>query len=134
MHPFSKKTIAALLIALPATLPVHTAMADDAAFVTLQSLTAFGIRSAWRATVDNGKLSMEGKTIASETIDIRKTTHDGVVDFIGRKQDTSISLRIYVRPCRDRLGPRSTLTAILTYGKKRMKGCAVAGAFEHAPT
>ena len=96
--------------------------------------TAFGgNNSAWRAVVDNDKLSIEGAELKTATITVERSAYAKGVEFFGEDQGQKIGLNIRSQPC-TLDGHENEFTATLDVGDKTFKGCAVAGAQEHAPT
>ena len=98
----------------------------------VQSFTAFG--STWRAVVENGKLFLEGPVLNATSISVERLAYAKGVEFFGHDGNKEVNLNIRGVPCQDSSGNKSEFTASLVYGKKTMKGCAVAGVIEEAPT
>ena len=129
---------AASAVAAPASAPTtNTAAASAEANTEDTVITAFtafgGNNSAWRAVVDKDQLSIEGAELKTATITVERSAYAKGVEFFGEDQGQKIGLNIRSQPC-TLDGHENEFTATLDVGDKTFKGCAVAGAQEHAPT
>ena len=127
---------AADAITVPASAPADTSAASAQASedTVLTAFTAFGgNNSAWRAVVNNDQLSIEGTELKAATITVERSAYAKGVEFSGEDQGRKIGLNIRSEPC-TLDGHENEFTATLDVGDKTFKGCAVAGAQEHAPT
>ena len=129
---------AASTVAAPASAPAADTAAASAEANTedtvITAFTAFGgNNSAWRAVVDKDQLSIEGAELKTATITVERSAYAKGVEFFGEDQGQKIGLNIRSQPC-TLDGHENEFTATLDVGNKTFKGCAVAGAQEHAPT
>ena len=129
---------AASAVAAPASAPAADTAAASAEANTedtvITAFTAFGgNNSAWRAVVDKDQLSIEGAELKTATITVERSAYAKGVEFFGEDQGQKIGLNIRSQPC-TLDGHENEFTATLDVGDKTFKGCAVAGAQEHAPT
>ena len=129
---------AASAVAAPASAPAADTSAASAEANTedtvITAFTAFGgNNSAWRAVVDKDQLSIEGAELKTATITVERSAYAKGVEFFGEDQGQKIGLNIRSQPC-TLDGHENEFTATLDVGDKTFKGCAVAGAQEHAPT
>ena len=129
---------AASAVAAPASAPAADTAAASAEANTedtvITAFTAFGgNNSAWRAVVDKDQLSIEGAELKTATITVERSAYAKGVEFFGEDQGQTIGLNIRSQPC-TLDGHENEFTATLDVGDKTFKGCAVAGAQEHAPT
>ena len=129
---------AASTVAAPASAPAADTAAASAEANTedtvITAFTAFGgNNSAWRAVVDKDQLSIEGAELKTATITVERSAYAKGVEFFGEDQGQKIGLNIRSQPC-TLDGHENEFTATLDVGDKTFKGCAVAGAQEHAPT
>ena len=129
---------AASAVAAPASAPAADTAAASAEANTedtvITAFTAFGgNNSAWRAVVDKDQLSNEGAELKTATITVERSAYAKGVEFFGEDQGQKIGLNIRSQPC-TLDGHENEFTATLDVGDKTFKGCAVAGAQEHAPT
>ena len=128
---------AASAVAAPASAPTTNTAASAEANTEDTVITAFtafgGNNSAWRAVVDKDQLSIEGAELKTATITVERSAYAKGVEFFGEDQGQKIGLNIRSQPC-TLDGHENEFTATLDVGDKTFKGCAVAGAQEHAPT
>lgn len=117
-----------------AAIYVPCAMASGKNTTDTPSFTAFGTQSAWRAVMEKGQLSLEGEEIPYQIFSVRHLALAKNSAFYGRKGKETVFLNIRNLSCKDRNGYSNGYTAILVYKGNVMKGCAVAGAIEYAPT
>ena len=68
------------------------------------------------------------------TIKVERSAYAKGVEFYGKDGGQDVNLNIRTGSCKDNNGNENEFTATLSYGDKSYRGCAVAGAIEHAPT
>lgn len=100
----------------------------------IQSFTAFGIKSAWRATVNDKQIFLEGDEVREAELPVERLAYAKGVEFNGQDGATTFTLNIRTGQCIDQNGRKNPFSATLFYGEKILKGCAVDGLHEHAPT
>ncbi len=106
--------------------------ADDN--VPIKAFTAFGNKEAWRAVVNGNQLMLEGEITGDKTLTVERSAYAKGVEFYGKDGGQDVNLNIRTGSCKDNNGNENEFTATLSYGDKSYRGCAVAGAIEHAPT
>ena len=107
----------------------------------VKAFTAYGVgKTAWRAVVrgeaetEGNKLTLEGEHIDMVELDAARSAYAKGVEFTADAAGVPVNLNIRSQTCKDAQGNTTEFTATLDYGKQTFKGCAVAGAQEHAPT
>lgn len=100
----------------------------------IMDFTAYGADPNWRAVIEGEKISLEGEDIEEGTYAVERSAYAKGVEYYGKTAQTEFSLGITSKECHDTAGQKTEFTVSFTYGKKTLKGCAVAGAFEHADT
>ena len=107
----------------------------------VKAFTAYGVgKTAWRAVVrgeaeaKGNKLTLEGEHIDMVELDAARSAYAKGVEFTADAAGVPVNLNIRSQTCKDDQGNTTEFTATLDYGKQTFKGCAVAGAQEHAPT
>ena len=107
----------------------------------VKAFTAYGVgKTAWRAVVrgeaeaEGNKLTLEGENIDMVELDATRSAYAKGVEFTADAAGVRVNLNIRSQTCKDDQGNTTEFTATLDYGKQTFKGCAVAGAQEHAPT
>ena len=107
----------------------------------VKAFTAYGVgKTAWRAVVrgeaetEGNKLTLEGEHIDMVELDAARSAYAKGVEFTADAAGVPVNLNIRSQTCKDDQGNTTEFTATLDYGKQTFKGCAVAGAQEHAPT
>ena len=108
---------------------------------SVKAFTAYGVgKTAWRAVVrgeaeaEGNKLTLEGENIDRLGLDAARSAYAKGVEFTADAAGVRVNLNIRSQTCKDDQGNITEFTATLDYGKQTLKGCAVAGAQEHAPT
>ena len=107
----------------------------------VKAFTAYGVgKTAWRAVVrgeaeaEGNKLTLEGENIDMVELDATRSAYAKGVEFTADAAGVRVNLNIRNQTCKDDQGNTTEFTATLDYGKQTLKGCATAGAQEHAPT
>ena len=107
----------------------------------VKAFTAYGVgKTAWRAVVrgeaeaEGNKLTLEGENIDMVELDATRSAYAKGVEFTADAAGVRVNLNIRSQTCKDDQGNTTEFTATLDYGKQTLKGCATAGAQEHAPT
>ena len=127
-----KHLLTALLVC--ATLPTLAAPKDT----VVRHFTAFSGdgENGWRAVIRNNRMELE--TIKGNEyhrrIPVKRLAYAKGVEFTGKTRFGEVTLNINSQRCRDHNGRMSEFTAKLYYRGKVVKGCAVRGAYGHAPT
>ncbi len=90
----------------------------------------------WRAVIKNNRMSLE--TVQRHEyhprLKVRRLAYSKGVEFYGKTRFGEVVLNISGKPCRDNNGNSNEFSATLHYRGKISKGCAVRGAYDHAPT
>ncbi|MGP5202903.1 hypothetical protein [Psychrobacter aquimaris] len=101
----------------------------------LSAFTAFGNKEkSWRTVVNGNQLSIEADFLKPTTIVVSRSTDAEGVEYVSTVSGKPIIMNIHGQTCTDDNGYQNEFTATLTYDNKSYQGCAVAGAFETAPT
>lgn len=114
--------------------PQHTANIQANEGI-VRAFTAFGTQENWRAVVEDSHLFLEGDAVhEADNLQVERLAYAKGVEFSGNNDKTEFTLNIRSAPCIDQNGREQEFTAKLYYGDKTLKGCAVRGAHEHAPS
>lgn len=98
----------------------------------IMEFTAYGAQPSWRAVIKDEQLSLEGEGLEEGSYTVERSAYAKGVEYFGRTATHEFSLGIRSQDCHDTAGQKTPFTVSFTYGKKVLKGCAVAGAFEQA--
>lgn len=92
--------------------------------------------NGWRAVIRNNRMELE--TIKGNEyyrrIPVKRLAYAKGAEFSGKTRFGEVTLNINGQRCRDHNGRMNEFTAKLYYRGKVVKGCAVRGAYGHAPT
>lgn len=92
--------------------------------------------NGWRAVIKNNVMSLE--TIKHREyyprLKVKRLAYAKGVEFYGKTRFGEVVLNINSKRCRDHNGRMNEFSATLHYRGKTIKGCAVRGAYGHAPT
>ncbi|MBS7828916.1 hypothetical protein J7554_07220 [Wohlfahrtiimonas chitiniclastica] len=102
----------------------------------VHDFTAYGkLNEPWRIVVKHDdQLEIEGVMVREGTLKVTRSAYAKGVEFSGDYDGQPLTLNIRSLKCKDSNGDETDFTATFYYGKRTYKGCAVAGAIEHADT
>lgn len=102
----------------------------------VHDFTAYGkLNEPWRIVVKHDdQLEIEGTMVREGTLMATRSAYAKGVEFSGDYDGQPLTLNIRSLKCKDSNGHETNFTATFYYGKRTYKGCAVAGAIEHADT
>ena len=110
-------------------------MEKSSAEEPLSAFTAFGnTEKSWRTVIDGNQLSIEADFLKPTTIVVSRSTYAEGVEYVSTVSGKPIIMNINSQICTDDNGYQNEFTVTLTYDNKSYQGCAVAGAYETAPT
>lgn len=96
------------------------------------AFTAYG--NKFRVTVKRGILTIDDTHIGQRRVKVSREAFAKGVEFTGKDRGRAVALVIRSGKCVDTAGQDTGMTASFTYGKRTMRGCAVAGALPIADT
>lgn len=73
-------------------------------------------------------LRFDGKRLGSHGARVDRSAFAKGVEFTGRHHRRTVALVVRSGRCIDKAGKNTGMRATLTYGKKTVRGCAMAGA------
>ena len=114
------------------------ALSVQAKDTVVRNFTAFSGdgENGWRAVIRNNRMELEtikGKEYYRR-IPVKRSAYAKGMEFSGKTRFGEVTLNINGQRCRDHNGRMNEFTAKLYYRGKVVKGCAVRGAYGHAPT
>ena len=124
-----------MILAAAALCAAFSVQAKD---TVVRNFTAFSGdgENGWRAVIRNNRMELE--TIKGNEyyrrIPVKRSAYAKGVEFSGKTRFGEVTLNINGQRCRDHNGRMNEFTAKLYYRGKVLKGCAVRGAYGHAPT